>query len=75
MTTPFQIPIPLFYLAAGAFALFSLVYAVIAIAIIYHLRTYSISGRIAPHIAILSFTIASAALWLLALFSLLKLPQ
>ncbi len=73
MTTPFPIPIPIFYLAAGAFALFSLVYAVIAIAIIYHLRTYSITGRAAPHIATVSFTIISIALWFAALFFLLKL--
>lgn len=73
MTVPFPIPIPIFYLAAGAFALFSLVYAVIAIAIIYHLRTFSISGHAAPHIAIVSFTIVSIALWFTALFFLFKL--
>lgn len=66
-------PIPIFYLAAGAFALFSLVYVTIGAAIIYHLRAFSFSGRIAPHIAILAFTIASIALWLLALFFLLAL--
>ncbi|MBI3442590.1 MAG: hypothetical protein HY007_02390 [Candidatus Sungbacteria bacterium] len=73
MMLPF--PIPIFYLAAGAFAFFSLVYVAVAAAIIYHLRAFSISGRIAPHIAIVSFTIASIALWLLALFFLFRIPR
>ena len=75
MTALFPVPIPIFYLVAGAFVLFSLAYAVIAIAIMYHLRTFSISGRAAPSIAMLGFTIVSIALWLLALFFLLKFPS
>lgn len=73
MATPF--PIPIFYLAAGAFALFSLIYVIIAIAITYHLAAFSISGRAAPHIAILIFTIVSAALWFLGLSFVFQLPQ
>lgn len=74
MPTSFSIPIPIFYLAATAFALFSLLYLIIAIAIAYHLHIYSISGRLAPHVVTVVFTATSIALWFLALFFLLKLP-
>lgn len=72
---PLSFPFPIFYLAAAFFALFSLLYLIIAIAIIYHLRTYSISGRIAPHVVIIIFSAVSIVLWLLAIIFLLKLPQ
>ena len=72
---PFSLPIPIFYLAATAFVLFSLIYAIIAIAIIYHLRVFSIAGRMAPHVSILIFSAVSIALWLLGLFSLLSVPR
>jgi hypothetical protein len=68
------LPFPFFYLVVAGFALFSLLYLIIASAIIYHLRAYSIPGHIAPHISIFIFTALSVALWLFALFFLFKLP-
>ena len=75
MTPSLSLPFPIFYLVGAAFALFSLFYLIIAIAIIYHLRTYSISGRLAPHVVTIVFTATSIALWLLALLFLFKLPR
>lgn len=71
----FPFPVSLFFVAAGAFALFSLGYAIVAASIIYHLRMFSIPGRIAPRTAMLSFIAASTALWLVALFFLFHFPR
>jgi len=70
---PFSIPI--FFIAALAFALFSLIYLVITASIIYHLRMFSIPGRATPYITSTVFTVVSSLLWLAALFFLFKLPQ
>ena len=70
-----SIPIPFFYIAAAAFALFSLVYGVIGAAIIYHLRVHSVSGRLAPYITTIVFVAVSIALWLFALIFLLRFPH
>lgn len=70
-----SIPVPLLYLAAIGFVLFSLLYGIVSAAIIYHLRAFSIPGHNAPRVAILVFSALSAALWLCALFFLLNLPR
>jgi len=75
MTPSFSFPFPIFYLVAAVFGLFSLFYLIVALAIIYHLRTYSVTGHAAPRISIIIFTSLSVALWLFALLFLFKLPQ
>ena len=70
---PFSVPI--FFIAATAFGLFSLIYLIIAASIIYHLRMFSPPGHVAPYIISTIFTVVSCLLWLAALFFLLKLPR
>lgn len=70
---PFSIPI--FLIAAIAFALFSLLYFIVAAAIIYHLRAFSLPGHIAPYVISTAFTGISITLWFAALFFLFQLPR
>lgn len=70
---PFSIPI--FLIAAIAFALFSLLYFIVAGAIIYHLRTFSLPGHIASYVVSTAFTVMSCLLWLAGLMFLLRLPR
>lgn len=70
---PFSVPV--FFIAAIAFALFSLLYFIVAAAIIYHLRAFSLPGHISPYVVTLIFAITSIPLWFLALFFLFQLPR
>lgn len=70
---PFSVPV--FFIAAIAFALFSLLYFIVAAAIIYHLRVFSLPGHIAPYVISTAFTAISCLLWLAGLIFLLRLPR
>lgn len=70
---PFSIPV--FLIAAIAFALFSLLYFIVAASIIYHLRVFSLPGHIAPYVISTAFTVMSCLLWLAGLIFLLRLPR
>jgi len=72
-TLPFSVPV--FFIAVIAFALFSVIYLIIAASIIYHLRAFSPPGRAAPYIISTVFIIVSCLLWLAGLFFLFQLPQ
>lgn len=70
---PFSVPV--FLIAAIAFALFSLLYFIVAASIIYHLRTFSFPGHIAPYVVSTAFTAISCLLWLAGLMFLLQIPR
>ncbi|MBI4224855.1 MAG: hypothetical protein HY617_00845 [Candidatus Sungbacteria bacterium] len=70
-----SLPIPIFYLAAGAFALFSMAYLAIAGSIIYHLRTFSLPGRTSSYIISTVFMVVSGLLWIIGLIFLFRLPR
>ena len=73
MVMPFSIPF--FAITAASFGLFTLVYAIVGAAIIYHLHVHSVAGRLAPRVVTVVFLVVSIALWLVALLFLFRLPR
>lgn len=70
---PFSIPV--FLIATIVWALFSLIYFVIAASVIYHMRVFTLPGHAGGYIMSTIFIAASCVLWLAGLVFLLQIPR
>lgn len=57
------------------FILFTVVYALFAAAILYHLRQYTLSDHPAPRVFTALFLVLASLLWLLSLYFLFSIPR
>lgn len=64
----------MFIIVGGIFFLFTLVYAFLAAAIVYHLSHYTLPDWTAARIVAPAFFILSAILFIIASYSFLRIP-
>lgn len=65
----------MFALAATFFLVFTALYCLASASIYYHLRQYTLPGRPAPKVVLVTFFFLSALFWLFSLTFLFKLPS
>lgn len=65
----------MFKVASIIYIAFTLLYVLFSIAVVYHLRQYTLPHRPAPRIIIAVYVLLSAIFLLLALFFLFRIPR
>ena len=64
----------MFLIALIIFLAFTLFYVVFSLAVVYHLKQYTLSGHYVPQTVTTIFFFVSGLFWLFALYFLFKIP-
>lgn len=65
----------MFLIASALFTLFTLLYGLLSLAIVYHLKHYTLPGQRIPKLITAIYGFLSVLFWLFALYFLLKIQR